>query len=219
MKKIGIYKIVNPTGKVYIGQSLDVEKRMLHYKKLQCKDQQLLYNSILKYGFNSHKISIVVVCDAEQLNDLERFYIKKFKSNVRKHGLNLTSGGRDYFYHCESVKKKMSIAQLGNTKRRGKKQPQEEVAKRVKQLIGKKRSVQQKTNISKSLIGRKLSQQHRDNMSKSFQYKNAKKIINIETLEIYNRCQDAASSIGMKRTTLIAMLNGQNKNKSPFKYV
>jgi hypothetical protein len=36
---IGIYKIINPKGKTYIGQSINIEKRWNGYKKLHCKGQ------------------------------------------------------------------------------------------------------------------------------------------------------------------------------------
>lgn len=32
---IGIYKITNPNGKVYIGQSIDLERRLYYYKNLK----------------------------------------------------------------------------------------------------------------------------------------------------------------------------------------
>jgi predicted GIY-YIG superfamily endonuclease len=43
---IGIYKITSPTNKVYIGQSLDIEKRFVNYKGLFCKQQTKLYNCL-----------------------------------------------------------------------------------------------------------------------------------------------------------------------------
>ena len=45
---IGIYKITNPTNKIYIGQSIDIKKRFNQYKNLQCKGQKALYSSLLK---------------------------------------------------------------------------------------------------------------------------------------------------------------------------
>ena len=46
MKKIGIYKITNLiNGKIYIGQSVNILKRWLSYKKLNCKGQPKLYRS------------------------------------------------------------------------------------------------------------------------------------------------------------------------------
>ena len=47
---IGIYKITSPSGKIYIGQSKDIEKRFKAYKNLKCKGQPYIYRSLLKYG-------------------------------------------------------------------------------------------------------------------------------------------------------------------------
>ena len=80
----GIYKIENPVGKIYIGQSADIESRLAYYKKLKCKSQPLLYNSLKKYGFDSHKIEILVTCSLAELDTLEVFYINQFNSSDRK---------------------------------------------------------------------------------------------------------------------------------------
>jgi len=34
---IGIYKITSPSNKVYIGQSINIEKRFKSYKRYDCK--------------------------------------------------------------------------------------------------------------------------------------------------------------------------------------
>ena len=46
----------------------------------------------------------------------------------------------------------------------------------------------------------------------------ARKVINTKTNYVYETVSDAANDFGLKRTTLIAMLNGQNKNKTTLKY-
>jgi len=47
----------------------------------------------------------------------------------------------------------------------------------------------------------------------------SKKIINEDTGEIFNSVTEASISVDIKRTTLSAMLNGQNKNKTKLKYI
>lgn len=49
-----VYKIENPKGQVYIGSSCNFKSRISHYKNLSCKRQVKLYNSFVKYGFESH---------------------------------------------------------------------------------------------------------------------------------------------------------------------
>ncbi len=83
MSKSGIYKIENPKGSIYIGQSKNVDERISRYKKLQCcKFQLLLYRSFLKYGIENHTFEILERGNftKEQLNNLENNYIKQKKT-------------------------------------------------------------------------------------------------------------------------------------------
>lgn len=45
-KIIGIYKITSPLGKVYIGQSHDINNRFKYYFSMRCSGQKHLYNSL-----------------------------------------------------------------------------------------------------------------------------------------------------------------------------
>ena len=83
---IGIYKITNPKGKVYIGQSVNFEKRFNQYKKLTCKNQVILYRSLLKYTFENHTFEIIEECNIEILNERERYWQDFY--NVLTNGLN-----------------------------------------------------------------------------------------------------------------------------------
>lgn len=58
---IGIYKITSPSGKIYIGQSVNIERRFLDYKKSLKKSQIKLYNSIKKYGKFKNKTNLIKV--------------------------------------------------------------------------------------------------------------------------------------------------------------
>lgn len=75
---IGIYKIISPSKKIYIGQSKDIEKRHDQYKLLYCKGQPRLYNSLKKYGFQNHIFEIIEECLFEQLNEKETFHKQQF---------------------------------------------------------------------------------------------------------------------------------------------
>ena len=48
---------------------------------------------------------------------------------------------------------------------------------------------------------------------------NAKKVINIQTKEIWDCASNCAEQNNIKKSTLIAWLSGQNKNKSDFRYL
>jgi group I intron endonuclease len=63
----GIYKITSPSGKIYIGQSTNIEKRVSRYKSLSCKKQTKLYNSLRKYGWCSHIFEIIEIVEDDKM--------------------------------------------------------------------------------------------------------------------------------------------------------
>jgi len=93
---IGIYKITNPTGKVYIGQSWNINKRKVFYSNLLCKRQVKIYNSLKKYGWENHKFEIVheLPFDITQiiLDTYEILYLQKYNECGFKM-LNIRGGG------------------------------------------------------------------------------------------------------------------------------
>lgn len=84
---IGIYKITSPSGKIYIGQSIDIKNRFIKYKCLDCKKQIRLYRSLVKYGIDNHLFEIVLECSTDELNDKERYYQDLYHC-IGKDGLN-----------------------------------------------------------------------------------------------------------------------------------
>ena len=97
----GIYKITSPSGRIYIGQSKDIEKRFSHYKRYKCKSQNFLYNSFKKYKVKNHLFEILAELpeDIEQevIDNYEIVYISLYKAagaaliNVKEGG---KGGGR-----------------------------------------------------------------------------------------------------------------------------
>lgn len=59
----GIYKITSPSGKIYTGQSTNIDKRISRYKSLSCEKQVRLYNSLKKYGWDSHIFEIIEIVE------------------------------------------------------------------------------------------------------------------------------------------------------------
>lgn len=84
---IGIYKITNPNGRVYIGQSRNIEKRFLRYKYHDCKSQTRLHRSLLKYNFSNHIFEIIEECDITQLNIRERYW-QEYYDVLSNKGMN-----------------------------------------------------------------------------------------------------------------------------------
>lgn len=186
---IGIYKITNNiNGKVYIGQSKNIERRFSEHKnrcvKKSCKT--ILYLAYDKYGFDNFSFEIIEECTIENLDTFEKYYIAKYKSNIKKYGYNLTSGGLGYNgKFTVEHKLNMSQAKLGkNNPLYGKSPTKETLEKRSESLKkvkhtkewhakigakhkGKVLSDETKEKIRQKLLGNKLSDETRAKMSEA----------------------------------------------------
>lgn len=188
MKKCGIYKLTSPSGKIYIGQSIRLPKRLSDYNNLKkIKGQTALYEAVKKYGFSNFKVEIIFVVNEmlppekikEVLNVLEEVYIEHFNC-MSPNGYNLRSGGNSMLA-SEETKKRMSAAQIGKSV--GRKMTAENLRKMIERNTGSKRSEETKNKIrlsrknivmkpewnekiSNSKKGVKLSDEHRANISK-----------------------------------------------------
>ena len=89
----GIYSITSPSGRVYIGRSINIEKRFYSYQTgwKHIKRQRKLYSSFKKYGIENHIFKIVEECSLDILDEREIFYIDLFEATLK--GLNIKLGG------------------------------------------------------------------------------------------------------------------------------
>jgi group I intron endonuclease len=104
---IGIYKITNPKGRIYIGQSIDLEARQKIYARKGCKNQVRLYASLVKYGFSEHIFEVIEECSVEDLNIRERHW-QDFYNVLSEKGLNCkvtSTGDKTGCYSQESRNK------------------------------------------------------------------------------------------------------------------
>lgn len=134
-KLIGIYQITSPSNKVYIGQSWDVDRRRYVYSLGHCAAQRHLYNSLQKYGFESHQFEVLErfsdTVEQEVLDSREQFYID-LRTSEGCTLLNLRGGGATGRL-SEETKQKLRLANLG------KKASQETRRKLSQWQIGRKR--------------------------------------------------------------------------------
>lgn len=92
-RKYYIYKLISPSGKVYIGQTYSIHERFTYYKNLKKPtSQRWLSSAILKYGFDSFiKEVLFFNLSKENANKKEIELIKFFKDvNI---SMNISSGG------------------------------------------------------------------------------------------------------------------------------
>ena len=236
---IGIYKITSPTKKVYIGQSIDIEKRFLNYKNLNCKRQPAIYNSLKKYGIDKHKFEIICECDITELNDKERYYQDAF-SATGVNGMNckLTTSSDRSGKLSEEAKRKMSENRIGKrhleeTKlkisigNKGKIVSEETKLKisignkKSKNFLGKKHSEEAKLKMSNSKKGNKhnLNKLHSEETKRKISKARKKVILDTETGIFYLGVGEASKIVNVNLWTLHGYLNGQRPNKTSLVYV
>lgn len=111
-----IYKLTcTITGKVYIGKTIDINRRMVQHSKITPKYSHHLANAIKKYGIDNFKEEIIFEVEAEDravlntaLSNAEKSYIEQY--NSYRSGYNSTIGGEGTsgFHWLESSKRKLS---------------------------------------------------------------------------------------------------------------
>lgn len=96
---IGIYKITNIiNGKIYIGQSINIQRRWNQEKNKAFNQNDAAYNQLLskafrKYGVENFTFEVVEELSASALNEREEYWIGHFNS-LTPNGYNAHNGGR-----------------------------------------------------------------------------------------------------------------------------
>jgi|TARA_R110000824_G_scaffold46325_1_gene133291 hypothetical protein len=162
-----IYKATNnENGKVYIGQTtqpFEVRRAQHEY------GHGAFYfgNALKKYNFDWE---IVKECSSiDELNTMEEYFIKKYKSNIKEFGYNLRSGGENHLHSKES-KRKMSIAKQNMSDETKEKIRQSRIGKKHKpETIEKFKNrtipMEVRQRISETQKDRTFSEKTRNKMS------------------------------------------------------
>lgn len=170
-KTCGIYKITSPSGSIYIGQSVCIEKRWTDYNKAErAKYQVRLYKSFVKYGVSAHKFEILYslpndICTTN-LTAYEQFYIDQFREagcnlmNVRDAGnkgkisletrkkMSIKATGR---IHTPETRLHLSKIRKGTpSPRKGVKLTPEQIEKTSRANLGRKHTLEARQKISKN---------------------------------------------------------------------
>lgn len=182
-----IYKITNKIdGKIYIGATTrTIEERMKeHYRRrITCIDK-----AIYEQGKDNFIVEVVEECSSkEDLMLRENYWVKYYKCII-PNGYNMCEGGGKTigFRHREESKKNMSV------NRKGKHTGVDN------HFFGKTHSDEQKAKWSEERRGRRLSKEWRDKLGKA----HCKKVINLDTGEIYNSCLEAGEKLNVASTNV-----------------
>lgn len=217
---IGIYKITSPSGKVYIGQSWTIEERWYKYSGELIKKQTKIYNSIKKYGLDTHTFKIIHElpqdCTQEIMDNYEILYWQLYKDcgiemlNIREPG----RGGRN----SAETRRKMSENNWHKKHKGkdspyyGKKQTPEQIEKTHSKNRGKNHPMFGKFGENHQRWGKKQSEEWKE--------LKRRKVINTETGEIYESVSKAEEVFGLKPATLRYHLSGKAAEKKfPLEYI
>lgn len=188
-KIVGIYRIQSPSGKIYIGQSWDVEYRLKAYQyasedSYKNKRQPLLFNSFKKYGSDYHTFDIACQLpnDVEQsvLDLYEQFYIDQYKA-CGFQMLNLKQGGA-YGKHSEETKKIIAECSRNRIVKDSTKKKLSEINKGNKNCVGKKNSLgmkhtdEWKQKAKQRTLGNKFSNGHKNFLGKTHSQETKQKL-------------------------------------------
>lgn len=186
---IGIYKITSPTGKIYIGQSINIKYRFSCYRYYKCKKQPKLYNSLKKHTWQKHKFEILEECDNDEdlLNEREKHYVDLFQTFNTNNGLNVRDGGGKNAKMSNETKEKIrkirlgtkhtpeTLAKLKNVNNgriypKGGKASEETKAKMSLAQKGKKKNwtEQARVRFHEARGGKKFSSGHKDALKKGW---------------------------------------------------
>lgn len=125
--KAGIYKLTcNATGKIYIGKSINLMRRLQTHKYCENKNKGRCYfeNAIIKYGWESFSVEVIEiyesfdktnVLDCQMIVEREAYYISLFDSTNNEVGYNICKYSQDRtgHFHSNETKMKMRESKLG----------------------------------------------------------------------------------------------------------
>ena len=237
-----IYKITSPSGRVYVGKTVDFKKRRNKYKILDCKRQPLLFSSFKKYGFENHTIDLIDSFDGnnDYADGKEMFWVRSFMSHKRKwenseykyeKGLNATDGGSGVLGNnspkyslrgrplSEETKRKLSDSWKKKYEN-GFKHPS----------LGKKHSEERKKQIglskigNKNCLGKKWSDERKKNFSKTRKRHPILQFdLNGNFIQEFESVRDAEKITKISRNVINGLLKGKTwrvdkRRKYTFEY-
>lgn len=208
-KICGIYKIINPSGKIYVGESYDIERRFRNYNNLRCKAQTKLYNSLVKHSPDRHIFTIIEECSIEDLKCKERYW-QDFYNVLSKNGLNLklTKCGELKMIPSEETRMKISKANKGQKGKTGKDNPMYGLLGENNPNFGSKRTEEQRKNMSIAQMGK----------GSGCNNNRAVKVIDTETKIVYCSIDEAIKAFNISRTNFNRYMKGILPNKTPLRY-
>lgn len=100
-KRCGIYVLDHiETGRLYVGQSIDIDRRLREHAKGATGDG-ILWRAIAKHGWPTFASKVLELCCHDELNATEQKWVAELGS-MHPAGFNLTTGGAQYKFTDEA---------------------------------------------------------------------------------------------------------------------
>lgn len=184
---IGIYKITNLTnGNSYIGQSIDIERRIAEHKTPRANGNDKLHGDMQQLGLDNFKFEVIEECLKEELNAKELHYIKKLNPYYNYIGKPKS----------KETKEKISL---------GLKKLWDSYSEEKKQKIIKE-------NLKGPKVGHSVSLETRAKLSKWVKENQGKKVMIVETGQVFNKIKDCEEFLGASPGTCYAYWIGKIKS-------
>lgn len=213
----GIYKITSPSGRVYIGQSVNIKNRFCSYRGKFPVKQIRLCASFIKHGTTNHIFETIEVCEKENLNERERYW-QDFYNVLSSSGLNcvLTKTNEKRFVMSDELRKQIADKVRGHTQNLGRKHSFEARQRMSLAQKGVKRSAHTIELLRIANLGRKLSLEHKKKLRENSTVKRI--VLDVQMGIYYYSTKEVVDAFGIKQSTLITKLNGYRKNNTQFIY-
>lgn len=162
-----IYRYKSPSGKYYIGQTINEQHRRRVFNTLNCTyGGKKIDTARKKYGPENFEYTVLMEVKGDNseevqkyLNILEVGFIKMYDSY--NNGYNSTEGGDSVFKITEEIREKMRNSHIG------KQRSEESKLKQSKNSRGRQVSEETRKKISKSHKGKKFSPEHIQHIQES----------------------------------------------------
>lgn len=231
----GIYMWTSPSGKSYIGQSVDLTKRKNRFlnldhtyggHKIDCARKKYNHKSLWDY-------KVLEYCDVDKLDEREKYYIGLY--NTVNYGYNLQDGGTFYKIVSNETRKLMSIKAKNRppitdaTRKkmsiasRGRKWDDERKKKQSERMHLRIVSDETKKKLSELNKGKKLNKSSCEKMSKSRMGKlnwRSKTVIQKDLygniISIFESTNIAGKATGVNQSKISLVCNGKRKTAGGF---
>ena len=197
-----IYMLTSPSGKRYIGQTINLKNRMQKYACNDSKAQVAIYRAIKKYGWKSFDVDILLEVKRndnvrEILNIFESAFIRKLNT-IDPYGYNLTYGG-DYKKLSAATIEKMRLANIGRK--------QTDIAKKNMSISGLNMDIDKREKINNAI--RNMSKEARERINIANKINKSVRIsqysLNGEFIKTYNSIKEASIYTGIYSANINAV--------------